>query len=218
LNLLVGTLLITVMLILSTGVRDKVAVSSLVPAPHPSTPNSAPALLEVVLRPEEEVVHVLLMPVPTTASGSTPTTTTIARTPMLIAMLDFPVSNHSEDLLALSVSLVPSTPRRLDLKPLSASSTLAVVLAAALSSPLTLEASPLFVVRRVMSVLADMLVSLTAPIQLNTVPPLVRRYALVVVWAEVAVIAAVSVFATRATRVRIVPSTLNSSLIKGRKQ
>jgi len=152
---------------------------------------------------------VLLMPVPTTASGSTPTTTTIARIPMLIVMLDFPVSNHSEDPLALSVSLVPSTPRRLDLKPLSASSTLAVVLAAALSSPLMLEASPLFVVRRVMSALADMLVSLTAPIQLNTVPPLVRRYALVVVWVEVAVIAAVSVFATRATRVRIVPSTLN---------
>jgi len=155
------------------------------------------------------VVHAPLIVVPTTASGSTPTITTIVIIPMLIVMLDFPISNLSEDPPVLSASLVLSTPRRLDLKLLSASSTLAAVLAAALSSPSMLEASPLFVVRRVMSALADMLVSLTAPTQLNTAPLLVRRYALVVVWVEVAVIAAVSVFATRATRVGIVPSTLN---------
>jgi len=163
------------------------------------------------------VVHAPLILVPTTASGSIPTITTIVIIPMLIVMLDFPISNLSEDLPVLSASLVLSTPRRLDLKLLSASSTLAVVLAAALSLPLTLAASPFFVVRRVMSVLADMLVSLTAPIPLNTVALLVRRSALVVVWVEV-LARAVSALVTRDTRVRIVPSTLNSSLIKGEKQ
>jgi len=163
------------------------------------------------------VVHAPLIVVPTTASGSIPTITTIVIIPMLIVMLDFPISNLSEDPPVLSASLVLSTPRRLDLKLLSASSTLAVVLAAALSLPLTLAASPFFVVRRVMSVLADMLVLLTAPIPLSTAALLVKRSALVVVWVEV-LAEAVFVLATRDTRVRIVQSTLNSSLIKGEKQ
>ena len=154
------------------------------------------------------MVPALLILVPTTADGSTPTTTTIATIPMLITTLDFLVFKHSGDLLDPSASLVPLTAGRLDPKPLSASSTLAVVLAAALYLPSTLAASLLFAAERVMSVLVDMLVLLTAPILLSTAALLVRRSVLVVVWVEVLAIT-VSVSATRATRVRIVPSMLN---------
>jgi len=210
LNLLVGTLLITVMLILSTGVRDKVAVSSLVPALLPSTPNSAPVLPELVLIPEEVVVLAPLTADLTTASGSTLTTTMIVTILMLITTLDFPVSKPSEDLLVPSVSLVPSTPRRLVLLPLSASSTLAVDLAAALSLPSMLVASLLFAPRRVMSVSADMVVSLTAPIPLNTAAPSVRRSAPVVAWVEVPA-RVVSAPVTRVTRVSSTVLTLLST-------
>jgi len=163
------------------------------------------------------VVHAPLIPVLTTASGSTPITTMIARTPMLTTMPDSPVSNHSEEMLVPSVSLVPSTPRVLDLKPLSASSTLAAVLAAALSLPSTLAASLFNAPRRVMSALAVMLVSLTALIPLSTAALLVRRNALVVATVEEPA-RAVFVSVTRAIRVRIVPFPLNSSLIKGGKR
>jgi len=127
---------------------------------------------------------------------------------MLTITPDSPVSNHSEELLVPSASLVPSTPGALDLKPLSASSTLAAVLAAALSLLLALAASPFNAPRRVMSALAVMLVSLTAPTLLNTAALLVRRNALVVAWVEEPA-KAVSVTVTRDTRVRIVPFPLN---------
>jgi hypothetical protein len=99
-------LLITAMPILSTGVRDKVAVSSLVPAlPHP-TANSVPVLLEIVLLLEEVAVHVLRILDLTTVSGSTLSKTTIVTMLMLIPMLDFPLSKALEDLLVPSALLV----------------------------------------------------------------------------------------------------------------
>jgi len=197
------------MLILSTGVRDKVATSSLELALLPLSASSAPILLEAVSKPDKVVVHAPLTVDLTTASGSTLAEATTVITKMLTHMPDFLVSKTSEDLLVLSVSLVPSTPRALDLKPLSASSILAVDLAAVLSLPsISLMVSLLSVARRVLLPLPVTLVPLTALIPLNTVPLLVRRSVLVVVWVEVLAIM-VFALATRASRVRTVLSELN---------
>jgi len=115
-----------VMLIPTTGVKLKVAVSSLVLAPHLSTANSALVPLDNALRLEEVVVLALLILDLTTASGFILVRTMTAITQMLTLMPDFPVSKLSEDPQVLSVSLVPSIPRVPALKPLSASSIPAV--------------------------------------------------------------------------------------------
>jgi len=197
------------MLILSTGVRDKVATSSLELALLPLSASSAPILLEAVSKPDKVVVHAPLTVDLTTASGSTLAEATTVITKMLTHMPDFLVSKTSEDLLVLSVSLVPSTPRALDLKPLSASSILAVDLAAVLSLPSTsLMVSLLSVARRVLLALPVTLVPLTALIPLNTAALLVRRSVLVVVWVEVTAIM-VSALVTRVSRGRTVLSELN---------
>jgi len=122
--------------------------------------------------------------------------------------LDFPVSKVSVELLVPSASLVPLTPRALDLKPLSASSTLAVDLVAALSLPSVSAASLLSAARRVMSVFLVMLVSLTVPIPLNTAVPSESSPALVVAWVEV-LATMVSVLARVASRVKTVPPLFN---------
>jgi len=109
----------------------------------------------------------------------------IATTPTLLHMLDFPPSKVLEDLLVPSVSLVLLTLGVLDLKPLSASSILAVDLEVAPSLPSVLVASLLSAAGRITSVFLAMLVSLTAPILLNTAAPSERRPALVTVWVEV---------------------------------
>jgi hypothetical protein len=67
-----------------------------------------------------------------------------------------------------------------------------------------LAENPLFAARRVTSAFLDMLVLLTAPTLLNTAALLVRRPALVVAWEEVPAMT-VFAFATRDSRVRIVP-------------
>jgi len=152
LSLLVGTFLTTLVTpILTSGVKDKVAISSLVPVLLESLTSSAQVLLEPALRPEEEVVLAPLIPVLTTASGSTLSKTMTAIILMLILMLDSPVFKVLVELLDLSASKVPLTLRVPDLKPLSASSTLAVEAAAALSLPSMLAVSLLPVPRRVMS-------------------------------------------------------------------
>jgi len=192
----------------SSGDKDKDVVSLPVHALPPASASSAPVLLEVVLTPVVVVVTVLLILDLTTVSGSTPVIVTIVITTMVILTLDFPLSKVSEDLLNLSASLVPLTPRALDPKPVSASSTLAVDQAAVLSLPLTSVVSPLPVTPRVMSQSLDTVVSLTAPTQLNTAALSVRESAPVDVWVEV-LATVVSVFVTRVLRVRIVPSSLN---------
>jgi hypothetical protein len=194
--------------ILSTGVRDKVATSSLVAALHPLSVNSALVLLEAVSKPDKVVVHAPLIVDLTTASGSTLAETMTVTMKMLTHMPDFLLFKVLVDLLVLSVSLVPLTPRALDLKPLSASSTLAVDLAPALNLPLTSMVRLLSAVRRVMLAFLVMLVALTAPIPLSTAVPSERRSVLVVVWAEVLAIT-VFALATRASRVRTVLSELN---------
>jgi len=202
-------LLTTVTLILSTGVRDKAAVSSLVPALLPLTTSSALVLLEAVFRLDKVVVHAPLILDLTTASGSIPVPATTVTMKMPTLTLDSPVSKTSEDLLKLSVSPVLLTVRALDLKPLSASSIPAVDLAAAPSLLLTLMVVRLLsAARRVMLVLLDTPVSLTAPTPLNTAAPSVRRSAPVVAWVEVAV-TLVSALVTRVTRVRTVLSLPN---------
>jgi len=208
-NLLVGTFpTTTVTLILSSGERDKDVVSLPVHALLPASASSAPVLLEVVLTLVVVVVTVLLILDLTTVSGSTPVIVTIVITTMVTLTPDFPLSKVSEDLLNLSASLVPLTPRALDLKPVSASSTLAVDQAAVLSLPLMSVVSPLPVTPRVTSQSLDTVVSLTAPTQLNTAALSVRESAPVDAWVEV-LATVVSVFVTRVLRVRIVPSSPN---------
>jgi len=196
------------MLILSTGVRDKVAISSPDLAPHLAIPNSALDLLEPALRPEEVVVHAPLILDLITASGSILARATTATIPMLIAMLDSPISKLSVEIPVPSASLVPSTARALALKPLSASNMTAAEAVAVLSSLLTLAASLLSAPRRVMSVSAVTVVLFTALIQLNTAALSVRRSALVVAWEEEPVIT-VSANAERDTRVKIALSMPN---------
>jgi len=204
-SLLVGTFLTTLVIpILTSGVKVKDAVSSLVLALLESLTSSAQVLLEPVLRPEEVAVHAPLILVLTIASGSILSKTMTAIILLLILMLDFPVSKALADLLELSASKVPSTIRMQDLKLLSASSTLAVEAAAVLSLPSMLVVSLLPVPRRVMSALVDMLVLSIAPTQLNIAALLVKRPVPVVAWVEVLAVM-VSVLATRVTRVRIVP-------------
>jgi len=205
LSLLVGTFLTTLVIpILTTGVKVKVAVSSLDLAILESLTSSAQVLLEPVLRLEEVAVLAPLILVLTIASGSILSKTMTAIILMLILMLDFPVSKALEDLLDLSASKVPSTLRAPDLKLLSASSTLAVEAAAVLSLPLMLVVSQFSAARRVMSALVDMLVLSIAPTLLNIAALLVKRPVPVVAWVEVLAVM-VSVLATRVTRVRIVP-------------
>jgi len=203
LNLLVGTFLTTAMLIPSSGVKAKDVISSLVPALLLLTANSAPAPPELALELEEVVVHVPLMLDPTTASGSILSKTMIVTTPQPLLMLDFLVSKVSEDLLVPSASLVPSTPRVLDPKPLTASSQHAVDLEAVPSLPLALEASQLSAARLVVSAFPVMLVLSTAPTLLNTALLMELRPVLVVAWVEV-LVKMVSVFVP-AGPVRIVP-------------
>jgi len=208
LNLLVGTFLTTAMLILSTGVRDKVAVS--LPAlalPHLMTSSALPLPVHVS-KLVVVVVVALLMLVPTTASGSIPVTVTIVTMKMPIPMLDFPLSKASEETLVPSALLVPLTPRVLDLKPLSASSIPAADLVAAPNLLLTSTVSPLSVKLRVSNLLPVTLVPLIAPIPTNIVALLVERSALEDVWVEVLVLT-VSAVVTMVTRVRIVLLRLN---------
>jgi len=193
-----------VMLILSSGDKDKVVVSLPELALLPVTVNSAPVLLELVLKLVVVVVVVLLILDLTTASGSTPVTVTTVTTQTVTLMLDSPVSKASEDLLNLSVSLVPLTPRVPDPKPVSASSTLAAVQAAMLSLPLMLVVSLLLVTPRVMSQSLATVVSLTVPTQSNTAVLSARRSAPVDVWVEVLAVM-VCALVTRVTRVRTVP-------------
>jgi len=195
-----------VMLILSSGDKDKVVVSLPELALLPVIVNSAPVLLELVLKLVVVVVVVLLILDLTTASGSTPVTVTTVTTQTVTLMLDSPVSKASEDLLNLSVSLVPLTPRVPDPKPVSASSTLAAVQAAMLSLPLMLVVSLLLVTPRVMSQSLATVVSLTVPTQSNTAVLSARRSAPVDVWVEVLAVM-VCALVTRVTRVRTVPSS-----------
>jgi len=122
-----------VMLILTTGVKVKVALSSLVPAPPPSSANSALVPLEPALKPEEVVVLALLILDLITASGFTLLKPMIAKMLMVIPMLDSLVSKALVDLPDLNASREHLTPRKLVLKPLSASSILAVEAVAALN-------------------------------------------------------------------------------------
>jgi len=115
-----------VMPILTSGVKAKVVLSSLVLALPPSLANSALVPLELALRPEEVVVHAVLILDQITASGFTLLKVMIAIMLMLIPMLDSPVSKALVDLLSLNASREPLTPRVPALKPLSASSILAV--------------------------------------------------------------------------------------------
>jgi len=115
-----------VMLIPTPGVKDKVVLSSLVPALLPSSVNSAPLPLEAVLKPEEVVVLALLILDLITASGFTLLKAMIATMLMLTLMLDSPVSKALVDWPNLSASKEPLTPRVPVLKPLSASSIPAV--------------------------------------------------------------------------------------------
>jgi len=130
------------------------------------------------------VVHAPLILDLITVNGFTLARATIVTIPMLIAMLDSPVSKPSVDLLVLSASLVPSTARALAPKPLSASSMIVVEAVAVLSSLLALVVSLLSALRRVMSVSAVMVVLFTALTQLNTAALSVRRSVLVVAWEE----------------------------------
>jgi len=154
------------------------------------------------------VVHAPLTVDLTTASGSTLAETTTVTTKMLTHMPDFLLFKASEDQLVPSVSLVPSTPRALDLKLLSASSILAVDLALALNLLLISMVRLLPAARRVISVFLVMLVASTAPTPLSTAIPSERRSALVVVWVEVLAIM-VFALATRVSRVRTALSELN---------
>jgi hypothetical protein len=122
-----------VMLIPTTGVKVKVALSSLVLAPHLSSANSALVPLDNALRLEEVVVLALLILDPITASGFTLLKAMIATMLMLILMLDSPVSKPLEDLPDLNASREPLTLRVPALKPLSASSIPAVEAVATLS-------------------------------------------------------------------------------------
>jgi len=115
-----------VMLIPTTGVKDKVVLSSLVPALPPSSVNSAPLPLEAVLKPEEVVVLALLIVDLITASGFTLLKAMIVTMLMLTPMLDSHLSKALVDWPNLSVSREPLIPRVLVLKPLSASSIPAV--------------------------------------------------------------------------------------------
>jgi len=138
--------------ITSPGVRDKVAVSSLVPALHHLSASSALPLPVLASPLVKVVVAALLIVVPITASGFTLATAMIATMTMPTHMLDSLVFKASEEPPVASASLVPLTPGAPDLKPLSASSTLAAELAVALNLLLTSTVNLLFAVRRVVSV------------------------------------------------------------------
>jgi hypothetical protein len=196
------------MLILTSGVRVKVAVSLLVLAMLITTMNSALVLLEAALELEEVVVLVLLIKDLITANGFILPRAMTVTMMMVTLMLDFPISKLSEETPVASASLVPLTTRMLVLKPLSASSIPAVEAAVVLNLPSMLVASLLNVPRRVMSVFLDMVVLLAAPTLLNTAAPLVKSPALVDAWEEV-LAKTVSVFAIEDTRVKIVPLLLN---------
>jgi len=134
LNLLVGGFLTTMVMLIPTSlVKDKVAVSSLVLALLVSTVNSALVPPEDVLRLEEVVVLALLILDLITANGFIPLIVMIAKIPMPILMLDSQVSKPSEELLELNASRVPLTVNLPVLKPVSASNILAVEVVAVLS-------------------------------------------------------------------------------------
>jgi len=154
------------------------------------------------------VVHAPLILDLITVNGFTLARATIVTIPMLIAMLDSPISKLLVDLLVLSASLVPSTARALALKPLSASSMIVVEVVAVLSSLLALVVSLLSALRRVMSVSAVMVVLFTALTQLNTAALSVRRSALVVAWEE-ELAKMVSANAEKDTRAKIALLMLN---------
>jgi len=121
------------MLILTSGVKDKVAISLLVLAMLIATLNSALVLLEVALRPEEVVVLALLILDLITVSGFILPRAMTAVILMVTLMLDFLVFKLTEEELVPSASKVPSTLEVPVLRPLSASSTLAVDLALVLN-------------------------------------------------------------------------------------
>jgi len=129
------------MLMNSTLVKDKVAVSLLVLALLLLTVNGVPAQPEPALTLVEVVVLAKVIPVLIIASSFTLMNNMIARTPVPKAMPDFPLFKLSEEVSEANVSLVLSIPRVLDLKLLSASSPLAQVLEVLLSLPSMLVAS-----------------------------------------------------------------------------
>jgi len=196
-----------VMLILSFGVKAKAVTSLLAHALLPASMNSALVLLDLALLLVVVVVAALLILDLITASGFTLVIAMIATTLMPIHMLDFPPSNPSVDLPTLDASPVPLTARVLVPKPLSASSTLAVVPEATLSLLLILMVRPLLVPRRVRSQSLVTLVPLTALTQLSSAALLVRTTALEDVWVEVNA-ATDLVSAIRVSRVRTVPLLL----------
>jgi len=127
-KVLAGMLLTTALLILITGDEDKVAVSSLALAHHPVMMNSALAhLADVPFLEPPEVAAALILDL-IIANGSTPVPTITAKTLMLIPMLDFLVSNPSEDQLKASASLVLCQLPPLAVPPASVSSTTVVEL------------------------------------------------------------------------------------------
>jgi len=137
------------MLILSTGVRDKAAVSSLVNALDPLMTSSAHLLPVLALLLVVVVEAALPMLALITASGSTLAIPMIAIILMLTHMLDSPASKASEETLVQSALPVPLIPRVLDLKPLSALNTPAVDLVVTPSLLLILAISLLLAPGRV---------------------------------------------------------------------
>jgi len=157
-------------LILTTGDKDKAATSSSQPALLPLSPMSGALVpLDPVLTLVWVVVAALLIQDLTTVSGFIPTLIGAVTILKLNLMPDFPVFKPTEEVPVPSASKVPSTPKLLELKALSASSSLAVALEALLSLPLMLVVLLLYVVRKGPSLSLVMLVLLTALIQLLTV-------------------------------------------------
>jgi len=185
---LVGTFLTTPTLILTTGDKDKAATSS--PQPvllKPSLKSGALVLLDPVLTLVWVVVAALLMKDLTAVIGFTPMLIGAVTILLLNLMLDFPVFKPTEEVPVPSVSKVPSTLRLLDLKALSASSSLAVARELPRFLLLMLAASQLNVLRKDPSLYLVMLVLLTALIQLLTALLPDPESAPEDVWVEVAV-------------------------------
>jgi len=114
----------------STGVKTLAAVSSLDLALPPSSTSSALAMSEDVPMLVPLVVPALVTLDLMVASSPTPTSTTIVKTPAVTTTLDYPLLKVTVEVPTVSASKVLyllALP--LLLKPLSVSSSLAVVLA-----------------------------------------------------------------------------------------
>jgi len=207
LNLLVGTFLTTAMLTLILGEKEQAVISSshlaVLPLLKLFLINGALALLELVLILVWVVVAALLTLDPMAVSGSIPMLIGTVIILMLTLMLDFPLSKPLEEEVVASASKVLSTPRLLDLKVLSALSTLAVVQEPQLFLPLILVVSLLSALSKDLYLYLVMLALSTALIQLHTALLLDKRSALEGAWVKVPALM-VSVFATKAIAVKTV--------------